>query len=347
MPPDVERAIAALLASQKEFASRDLVERTGLSRQALHRHLARALEEGRLERVGAGRSTRYRAARGPAFDRSYVTDGLREDEVSRELDAWLDGRGVHRSEAAHATLAQAVTQLFDNAIDHSGAATVRVRARVESSRLRVRVEDEGVGAFENLRARLGLEDHLRALQEINKGKATSQPDRHAGEGLFFTSKMVERFELTANGLTWTVDDTLSDQTVGEAPARAGTQVEILVPLDATTDPAEVFARYTTDLEFDRTRCVVRLFERGDAFVSRSEAKRLLARLDRFREVILDFEGVRRVGQGFVDEVFRVWARDHPEVRLIPRNMAPPVEFMVRRGLAAREGRRAGSDDATD
>ena len=42
-----------------------------------------------------------------------------------------------------------------------------------------------------------------------------------------------------------------------------------------------------------------------------------------------------VGQGFVDEVFRVWAREHPEVRLIPRAMNVAVEFMVRRGLSGR------------
>jgi hypothetical protein len=65
------------------------------------------------------------------------------------------------------------------------------------------------------------------------------------------------------------------------------------------------------------------------------AKRLLANLERFREVILDFRGVEGVGQGFVDEVFRVWARDHPEVKLIPVEMNEAVEFMVRRGLPER------------
>ena len=66
-------------------------------------------------------------------------------------------------------------------------------------------------------------------------------------------------------------------------------------------------------------------------VSRSEAKRLVADLDRFREVILDFTGVTGVGQGFVDQIFRVWARAHPEVKLVPREMNAAVEFMVRRG----------------
>lgn len=97
----------------------------------------------------------------------------------------------------------------------------------------------------------------------------------------------------------------------------------------------IFDEYTTDLAFDRTRTVVRLFAIGTTFVSRSEAKRLLHGLERFREVVLDFGGVGAIGQGFADEVFRVWARAHPDTRLRPVDMIEPVEFMVRRALAER------------
>ena len=82
--------------------------------------------------------------------------------------------------------------------------------------------------------------------------------------------------------------------------------------------------------------MIRLFEHGVRFVSRSEAKRLVAGLERFREVILDFHGVEGVGQGFVDEVFRVWASAHPGTRLVPRDMNAAVEFMLRRGVRLEE-----------
>jgi hypothetical protein len=34
-------------------------------------------------------------------------------------------------------------------------------------------------------------------------------------------------------------------------------------------------------------------------------------------VELDFEGIEGVGQGFVDELFRVWQNNHPQTRLVP------------------------------
>ena len=82
----------------------------------------------------------------------------------------------------------------------------------------------------------------------------------------------------------------------------------------------------------KTRTVVRLFAIGTEFVSRSQAKRLVHGLDKFREVVLDFKGVDLVGQGFADEVFRVWAREHPDVKLIPTDMNDAEAFMVERAI---------------
>ena len=78
---------------------------------------------------------------------------------------------------------------------------------------------------------------------------------------------------------------------------------------------------------------VKLLEHGSSFVSRAEAKRLLAGLERFAEVELDFDKVESVGRGFADEVFRVWAKQHPEVRLIPTNMNDGVALMIGRVTA--------------
>jgi hypothetical protein len=83
---------------------------------------------------------------------------------------------------------------------------------------------------------------------------------------------------------------------------------------------------------------VKLFGLGRDFVSRSEARRILEGLDRFREVIVDFEGVPSVGQGFADEVFRVFPSRHPGVRLVPIRMNDEVNFFVERALRASKSR---------
>lgn len=97
---------------------------------------------------------------------------------------------------------------------------------------------------------------------------------------------------------------------------------------------DVFAAFTDDLAFVKTRAVVRLFGLGVDFVSRSEARRLLHGLEQFREAVLDFAGVAGIGQGFADEVFRVFARAHQGTRLLPVSMNEPVRFFVERAMRA-------------
>ena len=65
----------------------------------------------------------------------------------------------------------------------------------------------------------------------------------------------------------------------------------------------------------------------------TQAKRVVARLPEFTHVTLDFSGVDVVGQGFCDEVFRVFARAQPRVTLEPVGMNDAVAFMVARARA--------------
>ena len=39
-----------------------------------------------------------------------------------------------------------------------------------------------------------------AIAEFNKGKRTTMPDRHSGEGIFFTSRVMDLFEIESHHL---------------------------------------------------------------------------------------------------------------------------------------------------
>lgn len=74
---------------------------------------------------------------------------------------------------------------------------------------------------------------------------------------------------------------------------------------------------------------------NDHIVSRSQAKRLLLRFERFRYIVLDFQNVDSIGQAFADEIFRVYQEEHPEIEIEPINMNKAVRDMVRRAQARR------------
>lgn len=221
----------------------------------------------------------------------------------------------------------AVTEIVNNAIDYSAGESVEVAT---SPPLRFRIEDDGVGIFDHLRRRLALPDRLAALQELSKGKVTTQPDRHKGEGIFFVSKAVDFFEIESGGLVWKVDNVRDDTAVGVAPPFRGTRVRFEIDPETERKLHDVFDEYTTDYELSKTRIRVKLVAIGVRFVSRSEARRLMQGLERFGHVVLDFAGVAEAGHGFADEVFRVWRKAHPAVEVEPANMNPAVAFLIER-----------------
>ena len=116
------------------------------------------------------------------------------------------------------------SEMVNNAIDHSGSDRVVSRFWVDAATLVFEVQDDGRGAFARIREGLSLDDSFAAIQELSKGKTTTDPDRHTGEGIFFTSKVVDAFVLEANGLRWTVDNLRQDQAVGLSSQISGTLV---------------------------------------------------------------------------------------------------------------------------
>jgi excisionase family DNA binding protein len=267
----------------------------------------------------------------PSWHRDLTLLGLSEDVVWARIQDDLslqDG-------PARRIMSFAFTEMLNNAIDHSGSETATIKWWVSPDQWSFEIRDYGVGAFTKLHTGLNLGSDFEAVQELSKGKRTTDRVNHSGQGIFFTSKAADVFRLTSAGIRWTVDNIRHDVALGAAVLVKGTSVECQVDPQTTRALPSIFGQFTDeDAAFVRTRPVVKLFEIGTTFVSRSEAKRLLEGLAAdFDAVDVDFTAVTDVGQGFVDELLRVWPNSHPGKTVNPINMNPAVEFMVRRGLA--------------
>jgi anti-sigma regulatory factor (Ser/Thr protein kinase)/predicted DNA-binding transcriptional regulator AlpA len=272
----------------------------------------------------------------PAWSHELTLLGLSESIVWRQVK---DDLQLDADSPAGAIIGYAFTEMLNNAIDHSGSETVTITWWTDPDQWSFEIRDYGVGAYPKLREGLHLASDFEAVQELSKGKRTTDPSRHTGEGIFFTSKAVDIFRLTSSGVRWTVDNLRHDVALGVAREFSGTSVTCQIDPHADRNLTDTFRQFTRDFAFTKTRPVVKLFEIGTDFVSRSEARRLLDGLDvDFETIEVDFTGVSDVGQGFVDELLRVWPSAHPGKVVIPSNMNPAVDFMIQRGLTRIEPR---------
>jgi hypothetical protein len=153
--------------------------------------------------------------------------------------------------------------------------------------------------------------------------------------------MFDEFAISANGLHFGQDADSSLDTLPKNPAdlETGTKVFMSVALDSQRTTSEIFQQFMNapeDFDFSKTLVPMKLARLGqEQLISRSQAKRLVARFDRFKTVTLDFEGIDEIGQAFADELFRVYRLAHPNVELEPIHMTRQVEQMWLRAVAPR------------
>ena len=88
-----------------------------------------------------------------------------------------------------------VTEMVNNAIDHSGSAQVHVSVRRNAVFTDGWVADDGKGIFLKIQRALGLYNAREAILELAKGKLTTDPVHHSGEGIIFASKVKEYFSV--------------------------------------------------------------------------------------------------------------------------------------------------------
>ncbi|MDE2085066.1 MAG: DUF4325 domain-containing protein [Xanthomonadaceae bacterium] len=339
--PNRSDEIESALLQAVEAHPRDLVgmvaAQLGLSTARIGAQVRALIETGYLEKSGSTRPV-YALGRNRRFERRYRRAGLAEDSIwADQISPLLRELPRNVRDIAH----HGVTEMVNNAIDHSDAEHVLVSMDLRDGHLLFAVADDGIGIFRKIARALNLSDERLALLELSKGKFTTDPRNHSGEGVFFTSRMFDRFQIVSGGLVYAHDEGRHDDVLfdtDDAP-QTGTVVHMAIDASSARTAKQVFDEYSSgpdDYTFAKTVVPVRLARVGDEnLISRSQAKRLLQRMDRFRHVVLDFDSVSTIGQAFADEIFRVFALAHPEVELTAIHALPEVQHMIRRAEVAR------------
>ncbi len=334
-----------VLRNVEKFPSsiaREAAEEFGLSRTAVNRYLRRLIEEGLLTATGKTNARRYelRNLVEIAFKLEGITASSSEDTV------WRFRILPHIRDLPQNVVnicQYGFTEMLNNVIDHSVSDDALVTFRQDFCRITILIVDSGVGIFEKIQKDFNLPDPRSALLELSKGKLTSDKARHTGEGIFFTSRMFDVFQMGSGNLLYTRSRTDGNEWLVEADdaadPRQGTAVRMKISTDADWTTGQIFAQYEGDhMRFRKTHVPITLGNYpGEQLVSRSQAKRILARFEEFSEVLLDFHGVEEIGQAFADEIFRVFRNEHPDITIIATRAEPNVRKMIDRAML-------GSDD---
>lgn len=230
----------------------------------------------------------------------------------------------------------AFTEMFNNVIDHSESKECMVFVTENKLYTWMEIRDDGVGIFNKIKNYFNQDTIEQVIIDLFKGKLTTDPSRHSGEGIFFTSKIMDKFYAISGNQVFSHSN-LSEHneyidekhTLKDFHNSVGTLVLLVLCNNSEKDLTDVFNTYSTpDEGLTRTVLPMRFACDSGYPISRSQAKRLTVGIDRYKEIELDFTDVENIGQGFSDELFRVFANKHPEIKLMPVNANDNVLKMI-------------------
>lgn len=302
-----------------------------LSRQAIHSHLAALVELGYVSATGNTKGRSYVLGPVRSHIEAFPLAGLSESKVYYgELGFMFKNLPDEIENICH----YGFTEMLNNAIDHPGGDEVIVAIERNKENIKISITDDGEGIFKHIARLTGLNDPRESILELSKGKLTTDPDNHSGLGIFFTSRAFDNFCIESGDLFFThTDGEKNDWLLHGDEVLSGTRVSMRISLDSSRTLKSVFDAFTGDEEedfaFNKTVVPIKLaLYEDERWVSRSQGKRILNRVEKFKTVLLDFDGVDSIGQAFADEVFRVFSKQHPDIQLIPVHHNEDIRRMI-------------------
>lgn len=339
MNKDTKDQLITTVSRLKKASVTDVVKNLSQkrSRQWVSTLLNKLVEEGRLVSSKKGKFVYFVLPErldliGKRIEKEIANKNINEDLVFNELNTEISFLKDLREEV-HNIFQYSFTEMLNNAIEHSQSKTINVLIEKTDDTIIFEIRDSGIGAFRNIMQKKKLSSEIEAIQELLKGKTTTLPHSHSGEGIFFTSKIADIFILDSFEYRMRVDNKIKDVFVEKIKPFNGTRVRFELNIHTKKHLNDIFFEYEAEpgsYAFDKTKVLVKLFKAGTVYISRSQARRLVANLDKFKLIVLDFSEIDTVGQAFADEVFRVFAGNHPEIKIEPINMKETVEFMINR-----------------
>jgi len=195
----IYRYIMESILNKKAGIAKDAASNFDISLTTAYRYI-RELESGGLIKKNGEEVSKYELLSTTKAYNYYEVSQLEEDAIfNKDLKIHF----VNLPNNIQRIWEYSITEMLNNAIDHSRANCLKCVVSQDYLYTRVYILDDGIGALENIRSYFSLNSVDDAIAELFKGKLTTDPERHSGEGIFFTSKVMDTFILWSGSKVFT------------------------------------------------------------------------------------------------------------------------------------------------
>lgn len=329
----VKNYILRLIKNKRKDCIKTTVEAFNISKSSVYNYIKQMEADGLIEK----RDKEY-VIKTTSYHYLFKNDGtLGEDRIYNGFIS----QHINFKRNVNSIWNYAFTEMMNNAIEHSEAENISVSIYQNCLETKILIKDDGIGIFKNIqRFMKESKNETLSIGEcvslLFAGKFTTAKQYHTGEGIFFTSHIMDEFIIYSDDNFFTRNNFSSARVEDRElhsllKMESGTAVTMTLGNNSKKVLSEVFNTFAPVEEgFIKTSIPIAHMFPGGNPVSRSEARRLLECITLFNDIDLDFSGVEEIGQGFTHELFVLGKQKYPHINLKTVNTCRAVEDMIKR-----------------
>ena len=304
--------------------SKSVSENFSINQNTVHTYINELVNENIIRRIKRGTYELVTTKNEYSFN-------IKEENIKSDVyiySHYIEGFIKETGENVKKIWIYVLSEMLNNVLEHSEAEKLRVTIEKNYLNTKVIFWDDGIGIFNKIKNYFDYDEIDEAVYELFKGKLTTDKKNHSGEGIFFSSRIMDKFVIVSSNKVFSsnkYDDNMFVNLLDDE--FDGTCVLMELSNFSNKKMSDVFSAYTDEVgDFTKTSIPMKnIFDASP--ISRSQAKRVCDRLDNFKEVVFDFSDIEWMGQSFAHQVFVVFSNQNPKIKLIPINMNDDVKKM--------------------
>ena len=198
-PDQIKQFILENLTQHQKDIIKAAIQKFGLSRQAILKHMNTLIRDDQVVAYGKTRDRFYELKPRVNFSKSIdISNGFDPKSILNEqIFPNLKSLPQNVREISEFSLGA----LFYNILDHAHATRLNYKIYISHNDVHLIISDNGIGLFQGIADALHFDDVQIAAVEIAKGHVTSDPENHAGDDLMVVIQLFDEVEISSSGVS--------------------------------------------------------------------------------------------------------------------------------------------------
>ena len=279
------------------------IHRFGISRQAIHKHMKRLIDEKKVIAHGTTKGRYYELIPYVNFNKNLEINQIIsvEELIKDYVEPHIQGLPKNIFQIFEFS----ISALINNVLEHSNASKLYYKIFINHNEAHFILNDNGEGIFNNIKSKFKLPNVCFAALELTKGYVSTNPKIHSGEELYAVMNLFDFTKIDSSGRSLTFVNENTDWELKPSLQKKGSRFHLKISASSRRTCAEIFEKIFEN-EKSRIRIPVGLLDisKYKVISSRSQAKNLLRNVENYKKIEFDFKKIDLIGPAFAEALVK-------------------------------------------